>query len=182
MKFLSKPRLIFLHFARDAGRHIVVPRGRQPTACGVRGLLSRGLRRAAQTILQRGRRVLGIDDCDLSWRQDRQERENFRRQWQSFIKLGASGHEHHHCDLKFGGVLLKAQVAVGGQENIEFRLGQHKVLADGHRSIPPGQGAAQTPAAIPFQITLRLECAEIPARHARSGQFPNSGSLRLSGK
>jgi hypothetical protein len=60
-------------------------------------------------------RVLRIDDCDLSWRQPRQERENFRHQRQGFIKLGATGHQHHHRDLKFGGVLLKAQVAVGGR-------------------------------------------------------------------
>ena len=61
------------------------------------------------------------------------------------FKLGAAGHEHHHRDLKFGGVLLKVQVAVSGQENIEFRLRQREVLADDHRSILPGQCAAQTP-------------------------------------
>jgi hypothetical protein len=40
---------------------------------------------------------------------------------------------------------LKTQVAVGGQENIEFRQRQREVLADGHRSTLPGQRAAQTP-------------------------------------
>jgi len=79
----------------------------------------------------------------LSRSQSRQERENLRHQRQGFIKLGAAGHQHHHRDLKFGGVLLKAQVAVGGQENLEFRLGQREVLADGYRSIMPGQRAAQ---------------------------------------
>jgi hypothetical protein len=61
------------------------------------------------------------NDGDLSRRQPGQERENFGNQWQGIIKLGATRHEHHHCDLKFGGVLLEAQVAIGGQENIEFR-------------------------------------------------------------
>jgi hypothetical protein len=41
-------------------------------------------------------------------------------QGQRFIKLGAASHENHHRDLKFGGVLLKTQVAVCRQENIEF--------------------------------------------------------------
>jgi len=56
----------------------------------------------------------------LSWRQTRQERENSGHQGQGFIKLGAAGHEHHHRDLKFCGVLLKTQVAVSRQENVKF--------------------------------------------------------------
>ena len=71
-----------------------------------------------------------------------------------FIKLGASGHEHDHRDLKFDRVLLKAQVAVGGEKNIEFRLGQREQLAVfdaapahflNRDTIMPGQRAAQTP-------------------------------------
>ena len=58
---------------------------------------------------------LGIDDGDLSQSQSRQEGENFGHQGQGFIKLGAADHQHHNRNLKFGGVLLKAQVAVGGQ-------------------------------------------------------------------
>jgi len=54
--------------------------------------------------------------------QFRQERENFGHQRQGLVKLGAAGGQHHHGNLKFGGVLLKTLVAVGGQENIEFRL------------------------------------------------------------
>ena len=98
--------------------------------------------------------ALRTNDCDLSRRQPRQERENFRHQRQGFIKLGAAGHEHNHGDLKFGGVLLKAQVAIGGQENIELRLRQREQLAvfdaapalflNGD-AIMPGQRAAQTP-------------------------------------
>ena len=81
----------------------------------------------------------------MSRRQSRQERENFGHQRQGFIKLGAARHEHHHRDFKLGGVLLEAQIAVGGQENIEFRLRQREVLADGQRSISPVNGAAPTP-------------------------------------
>jgi len=71
-----------------------------------------------------------------------------------FIKLGASGHEHDHRDLKFDRVLLKAQVAVGGKKNIEFSLRQCEQLAvfdaapahflNGY-AIMPGQRSAQTP-------------------------------------
>ena len=92
-----------------------------------------------------GRWGLGTDDGDLSWLQPRQEHKNFWHQGQGFIKLGAARHKHHHRDLKFGGVLLEAQIAVGGQENIEFRLRQREVLADGQRSISPVNGAAPTP-------------------------------------
>ena len=97
---------------------------------------------------------LRTDDSHLSRRQPRQERENFGHQRQGFIKLGAAGHQHHHRDLKFGGVLLEAQVAVGGQENIELRLRQREQLAvfdaaPAHflngDAIMPGQRAAQTP-------------------------------------
>jgi len=97
--------------------------------------------------------LLRTDYRDLSRRQTRQERENLGHQWQGFIKLGAARHEHHHRDLKFGRVLLKAQVAVGGQENIEFLLrqrGQPAVFdaAPAHflngDAIMPGQRAAQT--------------------------------------
>jgi hypothetical protein len=97
---------------------------------------------------------LRTDDGDLSRSQTRQKCENFGHQWQSSIKLGAAGHQHHHRDLKFGGVLLKAQVAVGGQENIEFLLRERKQLAVfdaalahflNRDAIMPGQRAAQTP-------------------------------------
>ena len=97
---------------------------------------------------------LRTDGCDLSRRQPRQERENFGHQGQGFIKLGAAGHEHHHRDLKFGGVLLETQVAVSRQENIEFFLGQREQpavfdAAPAHflngDAIMPGQRAAQTP-------------------------------------
>ena len=84
----------------------------------------------------------------------RQECENFGHQGQGFIKLGAASHEHDDRDLKFGGVLLETQVAVGGQENTEFFLGQLQQLAvfdaapahflDGD-AIMPGQSSAQTP-------------------------------------
>jgi len=41
------------------------------------------------------------DDRNLSRRQSWLEGENFGHQRQSFIKLGAAGHQHHHRDLKF---------------------------------------------------------------------------------
>ena len=97
---------------------------------------------------------LRTDGCDLSRRQSWQKRENLGHQGQGFIKLGAADHQHYHRDLKFGGVLLKAQVAVGGQENIEFRLRQREQpavfdAAPAHflngDAIMPGQRAAQTP-------------------------------------
>jgi hypothetical protein len=97
---------------------------------------------------------LTIYDCNLTRNQPRQERENFGYQRQGFIKLGAACDDYHHRDLKFGGVLLKAQIAVGGQENIEFRLRQREQLAifdaaPAHflngNAIMPGQRAAQTP-------------------------------------
>src|ERR1017187_6340302 len=69
------------------------------------------------------------DGRDLSRSQPWQERENLGHQGQRFIKLGAASHENHHRDLKFCGVLLKTQVAVYRQENIEFFLGQCKQLA-----------------------------------------------------
>ena len=93
-------------------------------------------------------------DCDLSRSQPWQKRENLGHQGQGFIKLGAAGHEHDHRDLKFGGVLLKTQVAVCRQENIEFFLGQREQsavfdAAPAHflngDAIMPGQRAAQTP-------------------------------------
>ena len=97
---------------------------------------------------------LRTNNCDLTRNQSWQEGQNFRHQRQGFIKLGTAGHEHHHHDLKFGGVLLKTQVAVGGQENIEFLLRQREQLAvfdaapahflDGD-AIMPGQRSAQTP-------------------------------------
>ena len=58
-----------------------------------------------------------------------QERENLGHQGQGFSKLGASGREHHHRDLKLSGVLLKTQIAVCRQENLEFLPGQFKQLA-----------------------------------------------------
>ena len=87
-------------------------------------------------------------------RRGRSGQEHLGHQRQGFIKLGAAGHEHHHRDLKFGGVLLKAQVAFGGQENIELRLRQREQpavfdAAPAHflngDAIMPGQRAAQTP-------------------------------------
>jgi hypothetical protein len=66
----------------------------------------------------------------------------------------AAGQEHHHRDLKFRGALLKTQVAVRCQENLEFFLGKREPLAvfdaaPAHflngDAIMPGQRAAQTP-------------------------------------
>ena len=98
--------------------------------------------------------TLRTDNRNLSRSQLRQEREDLGHQRQGFTKLGAAGHEYHHRDFKFCGVLLETQVAVGGQENIEFGLGEREQLAifdaapahflngDG---IMPGQRAAQAP-------------------------------------
>jgi len=63
---------------------------------------------------------LRTDGCDLSRSQPWQERENLGHQGQSLIQLGAASHKHRHRDLKFGGVLMKTQVAVCRQENMEF--------------------------------------------------------------
>lgn len=94
------------------------------------------------------------DDFDFSRGQPWQEHENAGHQRQSFIKLGAASREHHHRDLKLRGVLLKTQVAVCGDEDLEFFLGQRKQPAvfdaapapflNGH-ALMPGQRAAQTP-------------------------------------
>ena len=97
---------------------------------------------------------LRTDGRDLSRSQPWQECENLGHQRQGFIKLGAARHKHHDSDLKFGGVLLKTQVAICRQENIKFLLGQREQpavfdAAPAHflngNTIMPGQREAQTP-------------------------------------
>jgi hypothetical protein len=69
------------------------------------------------------------DVRDLSRSQPWQVRKNLGHQGQRFIKLGAASHENHHRDLKFGGVLLKTQVAGCCEENVKFFLSQREQLA-----------------------------------------------------
>lgn len=96
----------------------------------------------------------GTDDHDLSRIYARQVCKNLGHQGQSFTELGAACDKHYHRNLKFGGVLLKAQVAVGSEENVELHLGQREQFAvfnatpasflNGY-TIMPDQRAAQTP-------------------------------------
>ena len=67
---------------------------------------------------------LGGDGDDLSGCQAREKREDPGHQRQRLAELCAARRKHDDRDSKFGRVLLEAQVAVSGEENVELILGQ----------------------------------------------------------